>query len=253
MIVRKEAMQVAKRFVWITISKHYIFAFAILIGLVYLLSLPESYHLAVLSPAVVSAPVKYDVVIDPGHGGIDSGGIGEGSVYEKDIVLDIALKLRDFLEVRGLTVAMTRTGDTDVTHLASIRGTRHQRDLNGRFLAVHEGTVGISIHANVAKSPDENGAIVFYMRDSYIDQIYANTVLEQLERVHLLNHPRPIPRGNLLLLKAKPPVLLVEVGFLSNANDLAKLVDPRFRQVLAEAIGQGMINFLNFYRLEQSE
>ncbi len=71
--------------------------------------------------------------------------------------------------------------------------------------------------------------------------------------MQILNHPEPIARSNLLLLKAKPPVLLVEVGFLSNASDLAKLTDPQFRQVLAEAIGQGMIDFLNFYRLEQSE
>ena len=91
------------------------------------------------------------------------------------------------------------------------------------------------------------------MRDSYIDQIYAKTVFEELEKVQVLNHPEPIPRGNLLLLKAKPPVLLVEVGFLSNQEDLNKLVNPGFRQVLAEAIGQGVLNFHNFYRLEQSE
>jgi len=246
-------MPVARKFVWITLSKHQIFAWIILIGLVYLLSLQDSYHLAVLTTAAVATPVRYDVMIDPGHGGIDSGGIGAGDVYEKDIVLDIGLRLRDYLQQRGLTVGMTRTTDTDTAHLGTIRGTRYQRDLNGRFLAVHEGTVGISIHANVAKDPKENGAIVFYMRDSYIDEIYANIILEQLEKVQILNHSKPVPRGNLLMLKAKPPVLLVEVGFLSNAEDLAKLVDPHFRQVVAEALGQGIIRFLNFYRLEQSE
>ncbi|MDI9419089.1 MAG: N-acetylmuramoyl-L-alanine amidase [Firmicutes bacterium] len=242
-----------RRFIWVTVSKHQVFAWVILIGLIYLLSLPESYHLAVLSTAVLPQEVRFNVMIDPGHGGIDSGGIGPGEVYEKDIVLDIALRLRDFLEKRGIIVGMTRASDTDVSQLASIRGTRYQRDLNGRFLAMHEGAVGISIHANVTKDPGEKGAIVFYMRDSYIDQIYANIILEQLEKVQILNHPEPIARSNLLLLKAKPPVLLVEVGFLSNASDLAKLTDPQFRQVLAEAIGQGMIDFLNFYRLEQSE
>ncbi|MGB4140732.1 MAG: N-acetylmuramoyl-L-alanine amidase, partial [Limnochordia bacterium] len=78
-------------------------------------------------------------------------------------------------------------------------------------------------------------------------------ILEHLERVQILNHPEPVPRGNLLLLKAKPPVLLVEVGFLSNGEELAKLADPQFRQGLAEALGQGIVRFLDFYRLEQSE
>lgn len=242
-----------RRFFWVTITRQYWIAFCLLVLLLYVLTLPESYHLAVLSTAVVSTPVKYDVIIDPGHGGIDSGGIGAGDIYEKDIVLDIALKMKDFLEERGLKVGLTRSDDSDVTHLANIRGTRHQRDLNGRFLAMHEGSIGISIHANVTKDPKEKGAIVFYMRDSYIDQIYAKTVFEELEKVQVLNHPEPIPRGNLLLLKAKPPVLLVEVGFLSNQEDLNKLVNPGFRQVLAEAIGQGVLNFHNFYRLEQSE
>ena len=246
-------MPMARKFIWVTLSKHQIYAWVILIGLIYLLSLPESYHLAVLSTAPLAAPEKFDVMIDPGHGGMDPGGIGDGDVYEKDIVLEIALRLKDYLEHRGLAVGMTRTSDTDVAHLGSIRGTRYQRDLNGRFLARHEGAVGISIHANVSKDPNQKGAIVFYMRDSYIDQIYANIILEHLERVQILNHPEPVPRGNLLLLKAKPPVLLVEVGFLSNGEELAKLADPQFRQGLAEALGQGIVRFLDFYRLEQSE
>jgi N-acetylmuramoyl-L-alanine amidase len=45
----------------------------------------------------------------------------------------------------------------------------------------------------------------------------------------------------------------VEVGFLSNGEELAKLADPQFRQGLAEALGQGIVRFLDFYRLEQSE
>lgn len=242
-----------RKFIWITLTRQYLIAFGLLVVLLYILMLPESYHLAVLSTAAVATPVKYDVVIDPGHGGIDSGGIGAEDIYEKEIVLDIALKMKDYLEKQGLTVGLTRSSDTDVTHLASIRGTRHQRDLNGRFLAMHEGSLGISIHANVTKSKDEKGAIVFYRRDSYIDRLYAETVLEELESVQVLNHPQPIPRGNLLLLKVKPPSLLVEVGFLSNQDDLEKLTNPDFRQVLAEALGQGVLNFYYLYRLEQSE
>jgi len=243
----------SRKFIWITLSKRYIIAFGIFLLLMYLFTLPESYHLAVLSTAVIATPVKYDIVIDPGHGGIDSGGIGNGDVNEKDIVLDIALRKKDYLEQYGVKVGLTRSGYQDVTHLATKKGTRHQRDLDGRFMAMHEGLLGISIHANVTKDTKEQGAIVFYMRNSYIDQLYAKTVLEQIEKVQVLNHPDPIPRSNLLLLKARPPVLLVEVGFLSNPDDLRKLVDPQFRQVMAEAIGEGVRRFYALYRLEQSE
>ncbi len=243
----------SRKFYWINISKDYLIGFGFLLLVIYLLSLPNSYHLAELSIAVMSTPIKYDIVIDPGHGGIDSGGIGAGSVYEKDLVLDIALRMRSCLEKAGLSVGLTRDSDIDVTHLATKAGTRHQRDLDGRFMAMHEGILGISIHANIAKNTREQGALVFYMRDSYIDKQYAQLVLRQIERIQVLNHDYPVPRSNLLLLKAKPPVLLIEVGFLSNPDDLVKLTNPQFRQTLAEALSNGIVSFYNVYRSEQTE
>lgn len=243
----------SRKFYWITISKDYLIGFGLLLLVIYILSLPSSYHLAELSMAVMSTPVKYDIVIDPGHGGIDSGGIGAGSVYEKDLVLDIALRMQRCLETAGLKVGLTRDSDTDVTHLATKAGTRHQRDLDGRFMAVHEGVLGISIHANIAKNAREQGALVFYLHDSYIDKQYAELVLKQIEKVQVLNYKHPVPRSNLLLLKAKLPVLLIEVGFLSNPEDLAKLTNSQFRQTLAEALSRGIVSFYNVYRSERTE
>lgn len=242
-----------RKFFWITISKRYLSAFALLVIVLFLLTLPSSYQLGVLTATLVSTSVEYDIVLDAGHGGIDSGGIGAGNVYEKDIVLDIVLRMRDILEAAGLKVGLTRDSDMDVTHLAKTKGTRHQRDLEGRFIALHSGKIGVSIHANTTKSAEEQGAIVFYLRNSYIAKRYAVSILEALEKVQVLNHDYAVPRSNLMLIKAKPPVVLVEVGFLTNPDDLAKLTQPAYRQSLAEALCKGIVNFYAVYRSEQTE
>jgi len=69
----------------------------------------------------------------------------------------------------------------------------------------------------------------------------------------VLNEPRPLPRTTLLLPKAKPPVLLVEVGFMSNPKDLEKLGDPQFRANVAQALCAGILRFLEWRESEQSE
>lgn len=243
----------SRKFYWITITRSYLSAFVLLIIVLFLLTLPSSYQLGVLTATLVSTTVEYDIVLDAGHGGIDSGGIGADNVYEKDIVLDIVLRMRDILEGAGLKVGLTRDSDVDVTHLAKTKGTRHQRDLQGRFVALHSGKMGMSVHANTSKSATDQGAIVFYLRNSYIAKQYAVSVLEAIEQVQVLNHDFPVPRSNLMLIKAKPPVVLVEVGFLTNPDDLAKLTDSDYRQSIAEALCKGIINFYNVYQAEQTE
>lgn len=223
-----------------------------LVGLLVLLSVYHQFPLGLYALGLVDQEILYDVMLDPGHGGIDPGAIGEGELYEKDYVLDIVLQMAEILENRGLKVGLTRDSDRDVSHLVS-EGTRHRRDLLGRFKQMNQAKLGISVHANAAKDKGEAGAIVFYMKDSYIDQVYAQFVLEELAKVQVLNEKVPIGRSTLLLLKAKPPVLLVEVGFMSNPSDLAKLGDPQFRTAVAHALSQGILNFLEWGRAEQSD
>jgi len=221
-------------------------------GLVVLLALGWRYPLGIHALSLMHQEIVYDIMLDPGHGGIDSGAVGAGEIYEKDFVLDIVLQMAEILQSSGLQVGLTRDSDRDVSHLVS-EGTRHRRDLLGRFKLMNQAQLGLSVHANAAKDISESGAIVFFMKDSYLGQIYAQLVLEELEKAQVLNERTPIPRSTLLLLKARPPVVLVEVGFMSNAQDLAKLGDPQFRSAVADALCQAILKFWEWRHAEQSE
>ncbi len=212
----------------------------------------HSYPLGLYTVTMVAQDILYDVMLDPGHGGIDPGAIGAGDLYEKHYVLDIVLQMAEHLRSHGLKVGLTRETDRDVSHLFS-EGTRHRRDLLGRFKLMNQAHVGISIHANASKDSGESGALVLYMKNEYIDQIYAQIILEELERVQVLNEPRPLPRTTLMLPKATPPVLLVEVGFMSNPDDLERIQDPQFRTNVAHALSTGVLRFIQWRDGEQSE
>ncbi len=222
------------------------------VGLILLLSMYHSYPLGIYTIGLVNQDVIYDIMLDAGHGGIDPGAIGPKDIYEKEYVLDIVLQMAEILRSQGLKVGLTRETDVDVSHLIS-EGTRHRRDLLGRFKLMNQANIGISVHANATKDKNESGALVFYMKDQYVDAMYAQLVLEELEKVQVMNERNPIPRSTLMLLKANPPVLLVEVGFMSNPADLEKLANPQFRTNVANALCTGILRFVDWRESEQSE
>lgn len=237
---------------FLVITRRWVWAAVILLGCLIIIGIYGAFPLAVYTINALPTEIRYDVMLDPGHGGIDPGGIGRDEIYEKGFTLDIALKMREILEEAGLTVGLTRDSDRDVSHLAK-EGTRHRRDLLGRYQLMNQARVGMSIHTNATKSKDERGAIIFYMKNSYIDKTYAQITFDELERVQEMNHSEPVPRNNLFLLKAKPPVLLVEVGFITNEEDLQKLLDEGFRQNVAQALSTAIVKFIMEQPVEQSE
>lgn len=236
----------------IVVPRYLAWGMVILACCLVVLAIYGSFPLAVYTIALLPEDVIYDVMLDAGHGGIDPGAIGNSDVYEKHFTLDIVLEMGRILTEHGLKVGLTRDTDRDVSHLVE-NGTRHRRDLLGRFKMMNQARVGMSVHANSTKNSSESGAIVFYLHDSYIDKLFAQIVFDELERVQVMNHNYVVPRSTLLLLKAKVPVLLVEVGFMSNPQDLAKLADRDFRVHVAQALSTGILKFLAAQNLEQSE
>lgn len=186
------------------------------------------------------------IVVDPGHGGIDGGTSGSGLI-EKNLTLDISLRLRTLLLQSGFTVKMTRETDTDVSRLyPSQLATRHKRDLQNRLQLIRETqAVGVvSIHINSSVKAIDRGPIVFYAAHSDSGKVLATSVQVAVNEV-AGSTQRPLPRSNLFVLRHAPcAAVLVEVGFVTNASDVVRLATPIYRQKMAAAIATATIREL---------
>ena len=111
---------------------------------------------------------KQTIVIDPGHGGIDGGTGDRRDILEKDINLDIGIKLKRELLVEGFNVIMTREKDESLEDLSDINSSRYRRDLNARQTIINENEplVFISIHVNSSKNSSARGVKIYHFPDS---------------------------------------------------------------------------------------
>lgn len=174
------------------------------------------------------------VAIDPGHGGRDPGAIGPGGLRESDIVLDIALRLRDLLRQDGIRVMMIRETDVTVELLDRPR------------LAREAGaTIYVSIHANANGRATVNGSETYYLTP----QSLALAQMIQDELGVVLGLPsRGIKTASFLVLRDSGiPSVLVETAFISNEDEEARLSDIGFRQRLSRAVYRGITRFLAIY------
>jgi len=185
---------------------------------------------------------KPTVVIDPGHGGVDSGALFEG-ILEKDITLDISLYIKTLLQENNISHLLTRDEDVDLG--GEFTKGRHRRDLVARREIINRGKLAVSIHVNTIDNINEEGAVIFYAQGSKEGEKLADCILTELGKVQKLNYPQPIPNTSFFLLRtSNPPVVLVELGFLSNKNDRLKLTDNDFRKKCAQAIVKGIKKYL---------
>lgn len=175
------------------------------------------------------------VAIDAGHGGHDPGAIGASGTPEKVYNLDIAQRLATLLESVGVEVSMTRRTDVYI-------------GLDDRVAAaVRAGAdVFISVHNNASPSRQAVGTEVFYSPNGPASQRLAELLYESL--LDKLDRPaRGVRmRRDLRVLRLAPmPAALVEVAFVDNAEDEARLRDPSFRQQAAEAMFAAIVSFLS--------
>lgn len=175
------------------------------------------------------------VMIDPGHGGKDPGAwkATRSRLPEKTIVLDIGNKVAANLEARGATVSATRTDDTYPT-----------LDQRANAAERHKVDLFVSIHADSAPNKAASGAEVFvYTQASSKSRIAANCIIAAFKRAGIKY--RGIKPGNFHVLREHSrPAILVECGFLTNAGDARMLNDPAHRTRIAEAITQGIADYL---------
>lgn len=201
----------------------------------------------------------YAVIIDPGHGGTDGGAVGVDGVIEKGINLSISLKLRTFFEQAGFKVIMTREDDRSI-HDDNSNTIRKQKksDLYNRFDIIKNNprAIFISIHQNKFEDGKYSGAQVFYSKNNDASELLAATLQINIKKTLQPQNNREIIKAekNLFLLyNAKTPAVLVECGFLSNANEAASLQNNDYQNKMAFAIFYGTILFYDAYDAVRSE
>ena len=185
------------------------------------------------------------IVIDPGHGGSDSGAIGSSGVREKDVALGVALKVKEFLEEQGDPVIMTRTTDRDVHSPQATNGQELQARVNK---APRDAAMFISIHCNAFSNPESHGMETYYYTGSGRGRRLAKLINEELERYGGLFN-RGVKAANFYVLKhSSMPSTLLELAFVTNPEEEQLLADEDYQASLARAIVEGINRY--FGRME---
>ena len=182
----------------------------------------------------------YTVVVDAGHGGVDGGAVGSKTgVVEAGLNLTVAFAVRDALEAEGINVLMTRT---DEDALADTK----QGDMQARRKLMNTEGVDlvVSVHMNRFTDPSISGPMAFYMKGSAEGQRLAERVIASV--CEAVGRPvRSANPGDYFVIRESPaPSVLVECGFLSNAEDEALLQTEAHQQKLARGIVDGILAYL---------
>ena len=200
--------------------------------------------------ASASPITQKTIIVDAGHGGEDGGAIGLDGTVEKDINLDIALKLEKLLKFYGFNVIMTRTQDimTCDEGLDSLRK-RKVSDIHNRFDLIQKNpdAVFISVHQNKFEDSSQHGTQVFYSANDEESKLLAEAIQTSIVNSLQPKNDRVVKKsgsGIYLLYHAKIPAVLVECGFISNSDELKKLKDDSYRMKLAILIADGLIKYL---------
>ena len=173
---------------------------------------------------------QYVVYLDPGHGGTDPGASGNG-IVEKNMVLDMSLRLKSKLEANGIKVIMSRTTDEYVS----------LQDRSNRANSANPNLF-ISIHINAATATSASGIETFYYKN--IDKSLAQSLQD-----NLINSTGAINRGVkweefYVVKNTNMPASLVELGFLSNVNEANKLKDNNYQEKLINSMLNGTLNYI---------
>jgi len=202
---------------------------------------------AAASPAACPDPV---ILLDAGHGGEDGGAVGVGGVVEKDLSLAVTLKLDSFLRAMGYQTILTRASDMDLHDVtASTMRERKVSDIHNRFAmqeALRDKDLFVSIHMNKFPGSGAHGTQVFYSKNTPRSSLLAQAIQESVVRLVQPENTRQIkPSGDsiYLLYYAKKTAVLVECGFISNAEEAEKLQQDEYQNRIAFAIACGILDF----------
>lgn len=205
---------------------------------------------ALMAPEAAAAAAEVEaaplVVVDAGHGGEDPGKVGVNDVLEKDVNLQIARKLKEYLENQGVRAELLRAEDAGLNDADA--SNKKVQDLQRRCDRIHElqPACTVSIHQNSYPEASVKGAQVFYYTHSAEGEALAKDIQEQLiGQVDPENHRQA--KGNTtyyLLKKTDVPLAIVECGFLSNPQEAELLTQEDYQTRVAKAVGDGILEYL---------
>jgi N-acetylmuramoyl-L-alanine amidase len=218
------------------------------------------------------------IVIDAGHGAHDPGAVGAGKLREKDVTLDLALRLRDILRREGLEVVLTRDRDVYL-------GLEERTAIANRS----HGDLFLSLHANSSKRPNLRGVETYFLNlasrqrametaalensmavakmsdlEDIVQEIF-NSKMDESSRLagivqkemigHLRRHYRDIKDLGVkqapfyVLIGAQMPSILAEVSFINHPVEGKRLATASYRQHLAEALAEGVKGYIRTVKL----
>jgi len=224
-------------------------------SLIWLELLPASARSRLTSPRLGTqgGPVEL-VIIDPGHGGKDSGTMRNG-VMEKDLTLDVARRVDRLARANGFSTLMTRNDDEWISLAA--RASTANRERECIFISIHfdEGAraeaSGVQTFYAVRQHSKPTGLsswLPFLQTVSDTPNNFESQSLAGFIQTSLVAGTQAFNRGTraqqfYVVANVRHPAVLIEGGFLSNNEDLVKLTTEQYRQQLAAAITEGLVRY----------
>ncbi|WP_037352251.1 N-acetylmuramoyl-L-alanine amidase [Selenomonas sp. FC4001] len=182
------------------------------------------------------------IVIDPGHGGSDTGAIGPTGVKEKDVCLAVSKKVESLLASSGARVIMTRSRDVDVY----APNATDKQELQARCNVGNRdprAALFVSIHCNAFSNPAANGMETYYCAGSQKGYEAANFINEELAKAGGLFN-RGVKTANYYVLRhTSMPATLLELGFVTNYREEKLLRSDAYQTKLANAIVRGIARY----------
>ena len=176
------------------------------------------------------------VIIDAGHGGEDGGASSCTGVLESQINLEISLRLNDLLHLLGYQTRMIRTTDTAIYSEGETLSAKKVSDLKNRVAIVNEtdNALLLSIHQNTFPDGRYSGAQVFYSKDPDSKLLADHLQTTLIQNLNPGSRRRAKPSDGIYLMQhIQQPGILVECGFISNAEEDSNLRSPEYQQKLA--------------------
>ncbi|MBR5329774.1 MAG: N-acetylmuramoyl-L-alanine amidase [Firmicutes bacterium] len=204
-------------------------------------------HITEVAAAKSGQPLKGKVIaVDAGHGGADPGAVGVSGTLEKDINLILAKKLEILLKEKGAVVVMTRTDDHVFSDVK-----RAELDHRAELVKEHNADLFLSLQCNAVPNSALRGAQTFYYPDSKKGKQLAEAIQNRFIKTLKNTDREALTLSSAYIMsKLEIPAIMVEVGFLSNAEEESLLVSDAYQEQIVAAIYGGITDY---YEKQDSE